>query len=115
MVPLRGRIYKPLPGGSIINHKSQKLNYLRMSRFINEYKLRSRESRLRERGLLTLEEASEMLGVCRAIVRRKRAKGVLPMAAHKLNDMGEYMYEPLPPENTEKSSHCSSSDRRGAV
>jgi Pyruvate/2-oxoacid:ferredoxin oxidoreductase gamma subunit len=29
MVPLRGRIYKPLPGGSIINHKSQKLNYLR--------------------------------------------------------------------------------------
>jgi single-stranded DNA-binding protein len=33
MVPLRGRIYKPLPGGSIINHKSQKLNYLRMSRF----------------------------------------------------------------------------------
>jgi len=56
-----------------------------------------------------------MLGVCRAIVRRKRAKGVLPMAAHKLNDMGEYMYEPLPPENTEKSSHCSSSDRRGAV
>jgi len=68
-----------------------------------------------ERGLLTLEEASEMLGFCKAIVRRKRAKGVLPMAAHKLNDMGEYMYEPLPPENTEKSSHCSSSDRRGAV
>ena len=33
MAPLRGRIYKPLPGGSIINHKSQKLNYLRMSRF----------------------------------------------------------------------------------
>lgn len=33
MVPLRGRIYKPLPGGSIINHKSQKLNYLRESRF----------------------------------------------------------------------------------
>jgi hypothetical protein len=29
MVPLRGRTYKPLPGGSIINHKSQKLNYLR--------------------------------------------------------------------------------------
>ena len=34
MVPLRGRIYKPLPGGSIINHKSQKLNYLRASRFM---------------------------------------------------------------------------------
>ena len=33
MVLLRGRIYKPLPGGSIINHKSQKLNYLRASRF----------------------------------------------------------------------------------
>jgi hypothetical protein len=32
-----------------------------------------------------------------------------------LNDMGEYMYEPLPPENTDKLSHCSSSGRRGAV
>jgi len=53
-----------------------------------------------------------MLGFCKAIVRRKRAKGMLPMAAHKLNDMGEYMYEPLPPENTDKSSHCSSSHNR---
>jgi hypothetical protein len=37
------------------------------------------------------------------------------MAAHKLNDMGEYMYEPLPPEDTDKLSHGSSSDRGGAV
>jgi hypothetical protein len=68
---------------------------------------------LGERGLLTLKEASEMLEFCKPIVRRKRAKGVLPMASHKLNDLREYMYEPFPPENTEKSSHYSSSDRKG--
>jgi len=93
----------------------KKLDGYRVNRIRRGYKLRSRESRLHERGLLTLEEASAMLGFCKAIVRRKRAKGLLPVAAHKLNDMGEYMYEPLPLENTEKSSHCSSSDRRGAV
>jgi len=37
MVPLRGRIYKPLPGSSIINHKSQKLNYLRASPLHKEW------------------------------------------------------------------------------
>jgi len=93
----------------------KKLDGYRVKRIRREYKLRSRERRLRERGLLSLEEASEMLGFCKAIVRRKRAKGTLPTAEHKLNDMGEYMYEPLLPENTEKSSHCSSSDRRGAI
>jgi hypothetical protein len=93
----------------------KKLDGYRVNRIRRGYKLRSRESRLHERGLLTLEEASVMLGYCKAIVRRKRAKGLLPVAAHKLNDMGEYMYEPLPPENSEKSSHCSNSDRRGAV
>jgi hypothetical protein len=56
-----------------------------------------------------------MLRSCKTIVRRKRAKGVLPMAAHKWNNKGEYMYEPLPSENIEKSSQCSSSDRIGVV
>ena len=110
-----GEIATLLNERSLTTGGGKKLDGYRVKRIRREYKLRSRESRLRERGLLTLEEASEMLGFCKAIVRRKRAKGMLPMAAHKLNDMGEYMYEPLPPENTDKSSHCSSSDRRGAV
>jgi hypothetical protein len=43
----------------------KKLDGYRVKRIRREYKLRSR---LRERGLLTLEEASEMLGFCKAIL-----------------------------------------------
>ena len=46
----------------------KKLDGYRVKRIRRGYKLRSRESRLHERGLMTLEEASEMLGFCKAIV-----------------------------------------------
>jgi len=57
------------------------------------YKLRSRYTRLREVGFLKLEEAAKKLGICKGVVKERRAQGTLPVATRKLNDMGEYMYK----------------------
>ena len=93
----------------------KKLDGYEVRRIRRRYNLKARQSRLRERGLLTLEEAAEKLGLHKGTVKRKRAEGTLGLAAHKLNDMGEYMYEPPSPDPAEKSILCVSSDRSGAV
>ncbi len=53
--------------------------------------LKTRFERLRERGLLTVDETAERLGVCTASVKRWRAKGRLN--GEKLDDMGQYLYD----------------------
>jgi len=53
--------------------------------------LKPRLDRLRERGLLPLEDMAERLGVCTATVKRWRAGGRL--RAVKLDDTGQYLYE----------------------
>jgi DNA invertase Pin-like site-specific DNA recombinase len=55
------------------------------------YDLKPRLDRLRERGLLTIEEVAGILGVCEATVRRWRLQGKLRATA--LNDHGEYLFE----------------------
>jgi len=56
------------------------------------YRLKSRYTRLREAGLLTLKEVAAQLGISKVTVRRRRAQGVLGVAESKLNDTGQYMY-----------------------
>jgi DNA invertase Pin-like site-specific DNA recombinase len=65
----------------------------RVEKLARRYGLKDRHARLRERGLLSLEEISRELGVCKATVKLRRALGSLGVACYKLNDMGEYMYE----------------------
>ena len=57
------------------------------------YKVRSRYTRLREAGFLKLEGAAKKLGICKWVVKERRAQGTLPVEVRKLNDMGEYMYK----------------------
>jgi DNA invertase Pin-like site-specific DNA recombinase len=57
------------------------------------YKLKSRRDRLRERGLLSLDEAAKKLGLSKWTVKKRRNAGTLDLACVKLNDVGEYMYE----------------------
>lgn len=56
------------------------------------YRLKSRFTRLREAGLLTVKELAVRLGVSRGTLRRRRAQGLLNVGGCKLNDEGEYMY-----------------------
>ena len=56
--------------------------------------LRNRFQRLRETGLLTINEVAERFGVAPAVVKEWRDKGLL--RAHRYNDKGQCLYEPPP-------------------
>jgi DNA invertase Pin-like site-specific DNA recombinase len=69
-----------------------------IARLTNEYGLKSRFERLREKGMLTLDEIAQRLGVSTKSVKIWRAAGLLH--AHLSNDKNEYLYEdpgPNPP------------------
>jgi len=59
----------------------------------NAHNLKNRYARLRDKGLLTLDEVARKLGRSKATIKRNRAKGLLGVRSYKLNDCGEYMYE----------------------
>jgi DNA invertase Pin-like site-specific DNA recombinase len=56
------------------------------------YQLPSRFQRLRDTGLLTLEEMAERLGIARCVVKDWRDKGLLQ--AHRYSEHGDCLYEP---------------------
>ena len=69
-----------------------------IARLTAKYGLRSRFDRLREQGMLTLEEMAGRLGICTQHVKTWRVAGLL--RAHLCNDKNEYLYEdpgPNPP------------------
>ena len=55
------------------------------------YHLKSRYERLRERGLLTLAEVAQVLGISPATAKHWRRAGLL--RAHAYNDKNQYLYE----------------------
>lgn len=69
------------------------------------YGLRSRFTRLKQLGLLTLDELADRLGITKRRARYLRSKGSLPVAARKLSDMGDYMYEPPIPAMEGQNGH----------
>lgn len=93
----------------------KKLNGYEVRRIARRYNVKSRRARLRDRGLLTVAEAAERLGCHVGTLKRKRNEGAIKLTAHKVNDAGEYMYEPPPPEWDKKIGRCVSADKRGAV
>jgi hypothetical protein len=56
-----------------------------------EYGLKSRFERLREKGMLTLNETAQRLGISTTQLKTWRAVGLL--RAHLCNDKNEYLYE----------------------
>ncbi len=58
-----------------------------------DYGLKTRVERLRDRGMLTVQEIAQQLGVSVHTAKIWRHAGRLP--AHVCNDKGEYLYEPL--------------------
>jgi DNA invertase Pin-like site-specific DNA recombinase len=57
------------------------------------YQLKSRYDRLREAGMLSLEELATRLGVCTDTIKRWRRHGLLPAQAY--NDKNQFLYEPV--------------------
>ena len=70
----------------------------RISLLKRYYGLKSRDDRLRDKGLLTIDEITQRLGITKRMVRHLRSKGRLPVGYKKLNDAGGCMYEPPPSE-----------------
>jgi len=69
-----------------------------IARIAKDHGLKTRWERLRERGMMTLDEMGKRLGICLDQVKAWRAAGLL--RAHLCNDKNEYLYEdpgPNPP------------------
>jgi DNA-binding CsgD family transcriptional regulator len=64
------------------------------------YELESRYSRLRARGLLSVDEIASALGVRRATIQLWRRVGLL--AAHRCDDKGQYLFERPGPDTPVK-------------
>jgi len=77
------------------------------------YGLKTRYDRLRERGLLTLDEMAARLGVCTQTVKRWRYAGLLRARAY--NDKNAYLYEPPGPDPPRKDQGRRLATRRRPV
>jgi DNA invertase Pin-like site-specific DNA recombinase len=67
------------------------VDFMMVARVREHYHLRSRYERLRERGLLTLDEVARALGIATATAKQWRLAGLL--RAHAYNDKNQYLYE----------------------
>jgi hypothetical protein len=63
-----------------------------VARVRDHYHLTPRYERLRQRGLLTLDEVAHVLGISTATAKHWRRAGLLH--AHAYNDKNQYLYEP---------------------
>jgi hypothetical protein len=57
------------------------------------YRLKDRGTRLREAGMLSLDEVAESLGVNTWVIKSRGLRGQLPIGSHRLDDQGQHMYE----------------------
>jgi hypothetical protein len=67
-----------------------------VARVREHYQLKPRYERLRERGLLTLDDVAQALGISTATAKQWRLAGLL--RAHAYNDKNQYLYEPPGPD-----------------
>ena len=71
-------------------------NHMIVTHIRRNYGLANRFTRLREHGMLNIEEMAKTLGVCTDTVKRWRQHGLLQ--GHRYNDKGQCLFEP-PGEN----------------
>lgn len=73
---------------------------LMVRRLRQDYRLKSRYDRLREAGMLTLEEVAKELDVSQGTAKLWRRRGLLRAQAY--NDRNDYLYEPLGDDRPQK-------------
>jgi DNA invertase Pin-like site-specific DNA recombinase len=81
-----------------------------VTRLCKHYGLRSRYDRLRDAGMLTVQEMADRLGVHRCTIRVWHQNGLLQ--AHAYNHKNECLYEPPGPDAPVKAQGQKLSDRR---
>jgi len=84
-----------------------------IARLTIEYGLKSRFDRLRARGMLTLDEMADRLGISTRHVKIWRAAGLL--RGHLCNDKNEYLYEDPGPDPPRKARGVKLSTRHPLV
>lgn len=83
---------------TILNQKGfmsgtgQLFNPMMVTNIRRNYHLKDRFTRLRDRGMFTIDEMAERLGIAPCVVETWRAKGLL--RGHRYNDKDQCLYEP---------------------
>jgi hypothetical protein len=84
-----------------------------VTRIVRNYRLPSREQRLRDTGMLTLPEIAAALGVSTGTVKAWRDAGLV--SGHRYNDHGQMLYHPPGPNPpTRHQGHPALTKRRPA-
>jgi DNA invertase Pin-like site-specific DNA recombinase len=79
----------------MVSGTSEPFHRLIVDHIIRAYRLRSRRSRLRAAGLLTLAETARAHGVTNNTIKKWRRAGIV--SGQRYNDKGEYLYHPPDP------------------
>ncbi len=85
-----GEVAAILNERGLTSGEGRRFHRLMVQRVRRTYGLKDRFHRLRERGMLTLGETSDLLGVASSTVKSWRRSGLLE--AHPFNDKGECLY-----------------------
>lgn len=96
-----GEIAAILNERGLSSGKGKSFDARRINVIRHAYSLRSRYTRLRERGLLTGKELAVKLGITSRMVTVWRSQGRLNVGMSKLNDKVEYMYDNIDAANGE--------------
>ncbi|MBL7224407.1 MAG: recombinase family protein, partial [Candidatus Brocadiae bacterium] len=104
-----GQIASLLNARGLRSGKGRPFNRSLLGQLCMRYRLKSRYTRLREAGMLTIGETAQRLGVSKGTVNRWRAHGLL--RAHLFNDANAYLFEPPGPDAPVKCQGRRLSDR----
>ena len=91
-----GQIVGLLNNRGLRSGKGRPFNPNLLAQLRIRYRLKSRYERLREAGMLTIDETAQRLGISNGTVNKWRAHGLL--RARLLNDKNEYLFEPPGPD-----------------
>jgi hypothetical protein len=79
----------------MVSGEGRPFHPLMIMRIRDHYQLRSREQRLHDQGLLTLQEMAGRLGVATSTVKNWHHAGIV--SGHRYNDKGQTLYDPPGP------------------
>ena len=92
-----------LNGRGMLSREGRQFHRKIVAGLICSHHLKDRFTRLREAGMLTMEEVAARAGIVVASVKNWRDRGLL--RAHRYSDKGECLFEPPPDDLPRKGAH----------